>query len=136
MQLVNDTLQAGGPGQARIVAAGPAIRLSPHAALAISLALNELFTNTLKYGALSNEHGRVLLTWRHLEGAGRLRLEWREDGGPPVAPPSHRGFGSLLLERSLARDLDGQVELAFRPEGVICVIEMPISDPGGHACLG
>lgn len=135
-QLVDDTLKPAGANRARIVAEGPAIRLSPHAALTIALALHELFTNTLKYGALSNEDGKVSLVWRHLEGEGKLRIDWREDGGPPVSPPRHRGFGSLLLERTLARDLDGRVDLAFEPSGVVCSIEMPISDPGGHACLG
>lgn len=135
-QLVNDTLKPAGANRARIEAAGPAIRLSPHAALTIALALHELFTNTLKYGALSNENGRVRLTWHHREGDGKLSIEWREEGGPPVRPPQHRGFGSLLLERTLAKDLDGRVALAFEPSGVVCVIEMPIADAGGHACLG
>lgn len=135
-QLVNDTLKPAGANRARVEAGGPAIRLSPHAALTIALALHELFTNTLKYGALSNEHGRVRLDWRHIESAGKLSIEWREQGGPPVRPPMRRGFGSLLLERTLARDLDGRVTLAFEPSGVVCVIEMPIADAGGHACLG
>ena len=133
---MNDTLKPAGANRARIEAAGPAIRLSPHAALTIALALHELFTNTLKYGALSNENGRVRLTWHHREGDGKLSIEWREEGGPPVRPPQHRGFGSLLLERTLAKDLDGRVALAFEPSGVVCVIEMPIADAGGHACLG
>ncbi|PZF78742.1 hypothetical protein DK847_02755 [Aestuariivirga litoralis] len=135
-QLVGDTLRPAGANRARIEVSGPAIRLSPHAALTIALALHELFTNTLKYGALSSEEGKVLLTWRHLDCEGKLRITWREEGGPPVQPPRHRGFGSLLLERTLAKDLDGRVALAFEPAGVVCVIEMPIADPGGHACLG
>jgi PAS domain S-box-containing protein len=135
-QLVDDALRPTGTNRARIETAGPAVRLSPHAALTTALALHELFTNTLKYGALSNEDGRVRLTWRHLDSEGKLRIEWREEGGPPVEPPQHRGFGSLLLERTLAKDLDGRVALAFEPAGVVCLIEMPIADPGGHACLG
>ncbi len=135
-QLVDDALKPAGANRARITAAGPAVRLSPHAALTITLALHELFTNTIKYGALSNEDGRVILDWRHVEGEGRLRIEWREEGGPRVTRPPRRGFGSLLLERTLARDLDGSVELAFEPQGVVCIIEMPLADPGGHACLG
>ncbi len=135
-QLVHDTLQLAGANRARITAGGPPVRLTPHAALAIALALHELFTNTLKYGALSNDEGKVELMWRYLEGHGKLHIEWRERGGPPVVRPRRRGFGSLMLERTLARDLDGRVELAFEPAGVVCSIEMPISDPGGHACLG
>ena len=133
---MHDTLQFAGTNRSRITATGPSIRLSPHAALAIAMALHELFTNTLKYGALSNDEGKVRLDWRHFEGDGKLRIEWREEGGPPVARLRHRGFGSLMLERTLARDLDGRVELAFEPAGVVCMIEMPISDPGGNACLG
>ena len=135
-QLVHDTLKPAGANRARVEVSGPAVRLSPHAALSIALALHELFTNTLKYGALSHEDGKVSLTWRHLDSEGKLRIDWQEAGGPPVEVPRHRGFGSLLLERTLAKDLDGRVVLAFDPAGVVCVIEMPISDPGGHACLG
>lgn len=135
-QLVSDTLRPAGANRTRIEAAGPPVRLSPHAALTIALALHELFTNTLKYGALSNDEGKVQLVWRHCESDGKLVIEWRERGGPPVVRPRQRGFGSLMLERTLARDLDGRVELAFEPEGVECRIEMPMSDPGGHACLG
>ena len=67
-QLVHDTLQLAGTNRSRITAVGPPIRLSPHAALAITLALHELFTNTLKYGALSNAEGKVRLDWRHFRG--------------------------------------------------------------------
>jgi len=135
-QLVNDTLQPAGSHRTRIIASGPPVRLSPHASLTIALALHELFTNTLKYGALSNDTGTVRLDWHHSDSDGRLRLAWRETGGPSVTPPKHRGFGSLLLERTLAHDLDGRVDLAFEPSGVVCVIEMPMSDPGGPACRG
>ena len=87
-------------------------------------------------GALSAETGFVSLTWARAEGEGKLRIVWREGGGPPVTAPAQRGFGSLLLERTLARDLDGRVELTFDPAGVVCTIDMPISEQGGHPCLG
>lgn len=135
-QLASDTLQLGGGSRQRISAEGPGISLSPHAALTIALALHELFTNTLKYGALSADGGSVKLSWQHVEADGRLNIEWREQGGPPVVQPARKGFGSLLLERTLARDLNGRVDLSFDPAGVVCKIEMPLSDPGGHACLG
>ncbi len=135
-QLAKDTLQLDGENRSRIEASGPVIHLNPHAALTIALALHELFTNTLKYGALSNDTGSVRLAWRYVEGESKLRIEWRESGGPPVVRPKRRGFGSLLLEQTLARDLDGRVALSFEPAGVTCVIEMPIPDPGEHACLG
>ena len=135
-QVANDTLQLDKPDGQRITAHGPLIRLNPHAALTIALALHELFTNALKYGALSREAGSIGVSWSPVEDGSKLRIEWREDGGPPVTRPKHRGFGSLLLEQTLARDLDGRVELSFEPSGVVCVIEMPLSAPGGPACLG
>ncbi|MFN4141777.1 PAS domain S-box protein [Aestuariivirga sp.] len=135
-QLVTDALQLRSAAGQRITADGPPILLSPHAALSIALALHELFTNTMKYGALSNDEGQVDLRWRCLDSERKLQIAWRETGGPPVSKPAHRGFGSLLLERTLARDLDGSVEMSFDPAGVVCVIEMPLSVPGGHACRG
>jgi PAS domain S-box-containing protein len=124
-QLAADTLQLAGANGQRVRAEGPPVSLRPHAALTISLALHELFTNTLKYGALSNDTGTVSFCWKHLAEEGKLRIEWREQGGPPVMPPVNKGFGSLLLERTLARDLNGSVELSFAPSGLACVIEMP-----------
>jgi two-component sensor histidine kinase len=66
-----------------------------------------------------------------------LRLEWREDDGPPVEPPQRRGFGSVLLERSLAHDLDGKVTTDFRREGLVCTIEAPLTQrPPGAVSVG
>jgi two-component sensor histidine kinase len=88
------------------------------------MAFQELATNALKYGALSAAAGRVEIRWT-LEEADipRLRLIWEEIGGPPVRSPERRGFGTRLIERSLAQDLDGQVTIAFRPGGVICTVD-------------
>ena len=117
---------------ARFAIAGPDVRLAPRAALAIAMALHELATNAAKYGALSNESGRVRLDWR--VGAGEsgpaLHLTWAEEGGPPVAPPARKGFGSRLIERGLAADLDGDVRLDFRPTCVVCTIEAPLFPSG------
>jgi len=104
----------------RISLDGPSLDVSPNQALALSLALHELATNAAKYGALSRSEGRVELRWK--VEADRLDLSWRETGGPPVVPPSRRGFGSLLIERALCSDLDGQTRLEFAPEGVRCSI--------------
>jgi two-component sensor histidine kinase len=95
--------------------------------VSLSLALHELATNALKYGALSVPAGRVSLSWRLVgKGAGRrLLLRWAERGGPPVTPPEHRGFGSRLIEQALGPDLGGEVRLAFEPTGVVCEIEAP-----------
>ncbi|MGB7079510.1 MAG: HWE histidine kinase domain-containing protein [Xanthobacteraceae bacterium] len=103
----------------QIVHNGPALDVSPNQALAFSLALHELATNATKYGALSRPEGRVELCWKAKDD--RLNLSWRESGGPPVAPPSRRGFGSRLIE-NLSRDLDGQAGLEFAAEGVRCWI--------------
>jgi PAS domain S-box-containing protein len=107
----------------RIVIAGPPVRLQPKQALAISMALHELGTNALKYGALSNDAGRVQVAWGIApEADDALELVWREQGGPPVLPPVRKGFGSRLLERNLARELDGKTTLDYRADGLVCRI--------------
>lgn len=124
----------GDGGESRIAASGPDIRLSPKAALAISMALHELATNAVKYGALSQEGGSVGVHWEIAanEGGERLlRIRWQESGGPPVATPRRRGFGSRLIERSLAGELGGNVEMEFLPSGVVCRIEAPLSNVTG-----
>jgi two-component sensor histidine kinase len=106
---------------------GHETRLSPKQALALSMALHELATNAAKYGALSNEEGRVRIAWAR-EGAD-LTLSWIESGGPPVAPPSRSGFGSRLIERSLAHDLGAAASIDFRPDGVVCIIKTALEHP-------
>jgi two-component sensor histidine kinase len=114
----------GDAGAERIRIAGPDVRLRPKPALALSLALHELATNAAKYGALSAPGGCVRLAWR-IEDE-RLLLEWQEQGGPAVAPPARRGFGSLAIERGLAYEVGGSSHLSFAPGGVTCRIEMPL----------
>jgi PAS domain S-box-containing protein len=107
---------------------GPPVRLGPRIALSLSMALHELATNAVKHGALAAPEGRVAIDWR-LEGAGaerRLRLRWRERGGPPVAPPARRGFGSRMLERALAADTRGRATLDFAPEGLVFELDAPL----------
>jgi PAS domain S-box-containing protein len=116
-----------GAGEARFEISGPPVRLNPRQALALSMALHELATNAAKYGALTTEPGRVDVAWRVRREEGPvLELEWAERHGPPVAAPLSRGFGSRLLERGLAHDLHGQVELLFAPAGVRCRITAPL----------
>jgi PAS domain S-box-containing protein len=107
---------------------GSAVRLTPRMALALAMALQELATNAIKYGALSNATGRVEIAWKLDRSAAepRLRLRWSEAGGPAVEAPRRRGFGSRLIERSLARDLNGEVALAFEPAGLVCTVDAPI----------
>ncbi|HEX7759844.1 MAG TPA: PAS domain S-box protein [Caulobacteraceae bacterium] len=115
--IVREALLAG--DQRRLVIEGPSARLTPKSALALSMILHELFTNAAKYGALSNEQGRVSVLWTREAGA--LELWWRESGGPPVSPPTRLGFGSRMIE-ALARDLDGVARLDFQPQGLACGI--------------
>ena len=127
--IVADTLRANGAYKDRVDLSGPRVLLPPREALAIAMALHELFTNAVKYGALSNDSGRLQLDWKRLEGAPpRLLLNWSESGGPPVEKPERRGFGSVLLERSLRQDLGGAVALDFRPAGLVCTIEIPFPE--------
>lgn len=110
---------------------GPEVRLQPRMALALAMAIQELATNAVKYGALSVATGSVSLTWR-VEAADRqqrLHLCWKESDGPAVVAPSKRGFGTRLIERSLAQDIDGEVKIDFAPSGVVCVLHAPIPQP-------
>jgi len=108
----------------RFAISGPPVWLSAKMALSISMALHELATNAVKYGALSNETGRVGITWRTLQepGGRRLRLEWSERDGPTVVTPRRKGFGSRLIERGLAQELGGEVKIKYEPQGVWCEI--------------
>jgi two-component sensor histidine kinase len=113
----------GGPG--RFTTEGGSVRLSPRMALSLSMALHELATNAVKYGALSSLEGHVRIGWTVVTGGThpRLGLTWTEVGGPPVSPPTRRGFGSRLIERGLAAELSGEAHIEFRPDGVVCRIE-------------
>jgi two-component sensor histidine kinase len=109
------------------VASGPEIRLNPRTAVAMALAVHELATNAAKYGALSNPDGRVSIEWS--DGDGRFSLIWRETGGPPVAQPSQRGFGSRMIERGIAAELGGTAELDFARTGLVFRITAPMPSP-------
>ena len=114
----------------RFRVAGPDLRLNPRMSLAVAMALQELATNAVKYGALSNASGFVSIDWSCTSEGDPdpvLSFCWQEHGGPPVAAPKRRGFGSRLIERSLARDLDGTVDIVFDPSGVVCRIEAPVA---------
>lgn len=122
-------------GDGRLRLDGPQVTLSPSATLSFAMALHELGTNAVKHGALSTPEGRVEVEWRiedGEDGAGALHLEWRERGGPRVSPPTHQGFGSRLLERGVARELDGTVALDHREEGLVCVMDLPLGDGIGR----
>ena len=103
-------------GEFRI--SGPPLSLAPRAAEVIGMALHELATNSLKYGALSVEGGTVDIGWSHGEDGTGLQLWWRESGGPPVVEPRHHGFGMTLIRDVPQHNLGAEVSLHFRPEGV------------------
>jgi len=111
---------------------GPEVELAPNDALSLGLAIHELATNAAKYGALSEPGGRVTVYWK-LATEQLMRIEWIERGGPPVPQSRSRGFGTDLIERIVAHELKNPVELAFEPEGVRCVLTMPVRRRGAFA---
>jgi two-component system CheB/CheR fusion protein len=110
----------------RIRLEGPPVHLGSDAATPFGLLLNELATNAAKYGALSNGEGRVNMIWELIEGdrGRRLKVMWSERGGPPVSAPKETGFGSYLIDRGLP---EARVQREFRPGGLVCTIEMPVT---------
>ena len=104
---------------------GPRLMLKPEAAQNIGLALHELATNALSYGALSRPDGGVSLLWRIDDG--RLKIEWRESGGPSVATPPREGFGHKVVKRLVAQALDGEATLNFPPDGLVWTLSIPAS---------
>ncbi|MDB5431651.1 MAG: signal transduction histidine kinase [Caulobacter sp.] len=117
------------PPASRIIVEGDDVRLPPKVALSLAMAFHELATNAAKYGALrGGPDGRITIVGALVTAAAgdRMRLSWSETGGPPVEPPTRRGFGSRLIERGLAQDLDGEVSMDYAPGGLVCRITMPL----------
>lgn len=111
----------------RVEISGKDIRFAPKAALALGIGFNELATNALKYGAFSSENGSIRIEWtvEPSPTGRRLLLIWTEKDGPVVVAPLRKGFGSQVLERGLAHELDGTVQLDYREEGVVCTMNIP-----------
>jgi two-component system, chemotaxis family, CheB/CheR fusion protein len=111
-----------------IVLTGPPVLLQPRAALALGMAMHELTTNAVKYGALSVPDGTVEVSWGIDSTANpeRLVLKWVERNGPPVVAPERRGFGMTLIERGFAHDVGGEVEVEFAAEGVVATLRAPL----------
>ena len=111
--------------RARFLIEGPGdVYLDSKKSLAVAMMLHELATNAVKYGALSNPGGRISVEWKASEPA-RLELRWKERGGPPVAQPERRGFGSRLIEQSLNSE-SGKTQVNYDPRGLECVIEISV----------
>lgn len=115
-------------GSGQLSTNGPEVWLPPQVALNLGLVLHELGTNARKYGALSVPGGRIRLSWEvdSADGKPALRMTWRESGGPPVRPTTVRGFGMGLIERTIGTRVEGATNIRFDPEGLICVIELPL----------
>lgn len=113
----------------QVVLDGPEVGLKPEAAQNLGLALHELVINAARFGALSVPGGRVSVNWvlQNSGGNNSIEINWREQFGPKVKPRRNRGFGSLVIERNLARAFDAEVKLDFDPDGVRCHIVIPES---------
>jgi two-component sensor histidine kinase/DNA-binding response OmpR family regulator len=104
---------------------GPDIKVASSAVIALAMTLNELCTNTTKFGALSTPAGSVEVTWTINEDKQRLCLTWTERGGPPVQPPTRRSFGTRMME-SLGQQLNGEVQLSYEPSGFVYSLDVPL----------
>jgi two-component sensor histidine kinase len=113
-------------GDGRFVLRGAEIHVASAAVLALAMVLNELCTNAAKYGALSTAEGHVEIGWTVDEAAQQFKLTWTEEGGPVVQERSQPGFGTHLIERSLAGHLHGAARLMFEPAGVVCELAFPL----------
>jgi two-component sensor histidine kinase len=115
-----------GADSTRLRASGPVVRLEAKQAVAVSMALHELCTNALKYGALSNSSGRIDLEWaiEEVRGQAVLQIQWQEMEGPATHPPKRRGFGTLLIEEALANDFGSSAKIEFASTGVVCTIRV------------
>jgi two-component sensor histidine kinase len=120
-----DPFDVGGGGRFFVQTSN--IEVGSGAVLPLAMVLNELCTNAVKYGALSNATGRVEISSVIDESGRQFRLTWVEKGGPAVHTPARRGFGTRLIEHSFVSQLQGQARLAFEPSGVVCVLDIPLA---------
>ena len=104
---------------------GPSVMLEPNTAQTIAISLHELATNAAKYGSLSVAEGRVEIAWSRTAD-GRLSLRWIELGGPRATPPTHRGFGTRVMENIIVGQLKGEMRFDWRDQGLACEIVLPL----------
>jgi PAS domain S-box-containing protein len=129
LDIVRDQVMLGATDDMRVFCTGPAVMLDAEASLHLALVLHELATNARKYGALSSPNGQLSVQWElQTNGGYRLVLEWRESGGPKVSAPKERGFGSALIEHTLAA-CDGEASMRYAADGVTARIILPVSEP-------
>jgi len=125
LKTATDPFDTSGAG--RFFVQSSDIEVSSGAVLPLAMVLNELCTNAVKYGALSNATGRVEITTTVDNSLNQFRLTWAEKGGPTVPVPTHRSFGSRLIEHSFVSQLQGEAHLTFEPSGVVCVLDIPLA---------
>lgn len=121
--------------RANIDVAGEPVLLGSKDATALTMALHELATNSAKYGAFSLPTGRVRVAWQltpDASGKQSLRIEWEEQGGPPVSPPARSGLGGVIIQGAITYEMRGTVNTEFRPEGLRCTIRVPHVPGGGN----
>ena len=114
--------------EARLELSGPEVYVGVEAAQTIGLALHELATNSVKYGALSQPNGKIIVHWKFEnmeDGGSGLRVSWQERGGPPVIKPTRTGFGHIVTERMIAQSLNGDVTIDYAPTGLIWILKFP-----------
>ncbi|KRD32718.1 hypothetical protein ASE36_02520 [Rhizobium sp. Root274] len=122
-ELVLTTTGALGVASDRIDVSGDDVRLSGRIGVMVAMAIHELGTNAVKYGALSNESGVITIRWETLaDVSSGFQIEWKEAGGPLVHPPSKQGFGSKLIRQALASTIEGEARFDFEPDGLKCII--------------
>lgn len=110
----------------RVSMSGPRVHLLPNVAVTTNLLFHELATNAIKYGALSVPEGRIDISWERRGSS--ICFEWQECNGPKVSPPEQRGFGSRLIEKAATREIGGTGEMIFKPSGLLCRFEFPLSE--------
>jgi two-component sensor histidine kinase len=144
-QIVELTVGAAfGSTDDRLILEGPDFLLNPEVALALTMIVHELTTNAIKYGAFSNDEGKVTLEWTVSrsqddgDACDRFALTWRETGGPPVSPPGDGGFGMRLIRSGISSKRGTHVDVRFEPEGLVCDLEVMLecgadrnAGPGG-----
>jgi two-component sensor histidine kinase len=127
--VINSGIAVYDPDNARIRIEGPPLKVGPNTALALAMAFHELCTNAIKYGALSNDTGTVLLEWTLGAGGAdaTCHLQWKERGGPAVVAPERKGFGSRIIHEYCRAQLGGDEALLFEPNGVKWTLNAPLS---------
>ncbi|KHL26004.1 histidine kinase [Croceibacterium mercuriale] len=123
-----------GEAISRFILEGPDIALQPQTAVSLAMIVHEMCTNAVKYGALATDEGQIAIDWSITEDAARqFTLNWRESGGPIVAPAPAAGFGTRLIRRGLSTDGTGRVEMDFAPDGLTCKITAKLGEPEPQA---